>query len=118
MEVDTPFFDRAEGSVSKLNALRDGFRILMRMLLLLKDNKPLALFGCVTALFIALAAALGWPVLTTYLHTGTVPRLPTALLSVGLVVVGVISLACGLILDSLSRARGELLRLRYLAIPR
>lgn len=114
VEVDTPFFDRAAGSASKLNTFRDGFRILMRMLSLMKDNKPLLLFGSFTMLFMFVALILGWPVLVTYLETHTVPRLPTALLSVGLVVVGVVSLACGLILDSLSRVRTEMLRLQYL----
>lgn len=118
VEIDTPFFDRAAGSVSKLNTFRDGFRILMRMLTLLKDNKPLALFGGFTLVVWCMALLLGWPIVSTYLKTQAVPRMPTALLTVGLGVVGIVSLACGLILDSLSRARAELLRLLYLSVPR
>lgn len=117
VEVDTSFFDRAAGSESKLSTFRDGFRILLRMLTLLKDNKPLFLFGSITAFLWIIGIILGTPVLMTYLDTHTVPRLPTALITVSLGIVGMLSLACGLILDSLSRVRSELLRLRYLSIP-
>ena len=68
-------------------------------------------------LLIAAGFGLGLPVVTTYLDTGLVPRLPTAVLSTGLVLLGFLSLGCGLVLDSVSRGRKEMKRLAYLAIP-
>ena len=116
-EVTTPYRERPAGSQSKLNTWADGFRILRMILLLVKEERPAAFFSSVAALLILLAVLLAIPVVADYVHTGLVPRLPTAVLSTGLVLLGFLSIVCGLILDSVSRGRKELKRLAYLAVP-
>ncbi|MES2115246.1 MAG: glycosyltransferase family 2 protein [Pseudomonadota bacterium] len=116
-EVATVYKSRPEGSVSKLNTYRDGIRILWMILRLFKTEKPFAFFS-IGALVCALASlGLALPLLETYLKTGLVPRLPTAILCSGLGLFGVILLSCGLILDTVTKGRVEQKRFAYLAIP-
>ena len=113
-EVRTPYFERPEGSDSKLNTLRDGWRILLTIASLLRRERPVLFFGVAGAALLALAAGLGAPVVRTYLHTGLVPRLPTWVLAATLGLLGFLSFAVGLILDSVALARREAKRLAYL----
>jgi glycosyltransferase involved in cell wall biosynthesis len=116
-EVETPYFARPEGSVSKLNTWRDGFRILGTILKLYRSEKPLRFFTII-GLFLALVAiGLAIPVVVTYLEEGLVPRLPTAVLSTGLMIVAVLSVSSGLVLDTVTRGRREMKLLAYLAQP-
>jgi hypothetical protein len=116
-EVATVYKSRPEGSVSKLNTYRDGIRILWMILRLFKTEKPFAFFS-IGALLCALASlGLALPLLQTYLATGLVPRLPTAILCSGLALFGLILLSCGLILDTVTKGRVEQKRFAYLAIP-
>jgi hypothetical protein len=116
-ELKTPYGARPEGSVSKLNTYRDGWRILMVILRLFREERPLQFFSyCFGALF-ALSIVLGTPIVLEYLATGLVPRLPTAVLATGVMLLAFLSLACGLILDTVTRGRRELRRLAYLATP-
>ncbi len=116
-EMATAYGKRQEGSASKLRTFRDAFRILRMFLLLLKEGRPAAFFlGC--ALVLALAALLlGYPLLATFMETGLVPRLPTAVLATGLMILAGMSLMCGLILDSVARGRLEQKRIAYLRMP-
>jgi glycosyltransferase involved in cell wall biosynthesis len=117
-EVETHYGARPEGSASKLSTFGDGYRILKMIAILIKEERPLQLF---TALFIAFALAsivLMIPIIGTYLETGLVPRFPTAILSLGLMLLGFLCLACGLILDTVTRGRQELKRLQYLSVNR
>ncbi len=116
-EVATTYKSRPEGSVSKLNTYRDGMRILWMIMALFKQERPLAFFSI--GFFACLLAAFGLavPLIGTYMATGLVPRLPTAVLCVGLTLFGVILLSCGLILDTVTRGRVEQKRFAYLAIP-
>ena len=116
-EVPTEYGARMDGSVSKLNTYRDGVRILMTILKLFKAEKPLAFFAIGFAISMATSMALAWPLLNTYLATGLVPRLPTAVLCSGLVLLGFLLLVCGLILDTVTLGRFEAKRLSYLATP-
>jgi len=116
-EIKTPYKDRPPGSHSKLNTIRDGIRILRTILILVKGERPLPFFSAIFALLTLLAVVLAGPVVVTYLDTGLVPRLPTAVLSMGLMLLGFLSLTCGLILDTVTLGRREAKRLRYLAIP-
>ncbi len=116
-EHPTAYDERPVGSTSKLNTYRDGLRILWTILVLMKEERPLPVFG---ALFVLLAAAslgLAAPVLVDYWQTGLVPRLPTAVLASGMMVLAFLSLACGLILDTVTRGRRELKRMLYLSMP-
>jgi len=114
-EIETPYYARPEGSVSKLNTWRDGFRILGTILKLYRSEKPLRFFT-VIGLFLALVSiGLAIPVIITYLEQGLVPRLPTAVLSTGLMIVAVLSISSGLVLDTVTRGRREMKLLAYLS---
>ena len=99
-EVPIDYRDRPEGSESKLSTFSDGFKVLKMIMSLFKDYKPMALFGWVTVLLIALGFIVGVPVVVEFARTGLVDRLPSALLAVGLVISGLLSLVSGLILDT------------------
>jgi hypothetical protein len=115
-EVNTPYKERSHGSVSKLNTWRDGFRILLAIGGLVREERPLAFFTTICGALMLLSLALGVPVVLEYLKTGLVPRQPTAVLSTGLMLLAFLSLASGLILDTVTRGRWELKRLAYLAV--
>ena len=116
-EVDTPYKDRPAGSVSKLRTYRDGVRILTTILVLFKEERPLAFFGLAGLALALLALGLGYPVLTEYLRTGLVPRFPTAILATGLMTLAFLSFTSGLVLETVTRGRKELKRLAYLSFP-
>jgi hypothetical protein len=117
VEMDTRYKERPIGSVSKLNTFRDGFRILGTIFYLTREERPLIFFAVISLLFAAVAVIIGAPVVSEYLSTGLVPRLPTAVLATGLMVIAFLSLTCGLILDTVTRGRWEAKRMAYLAIP-
>jgi glycosyltransferase involved in cell wall biosynthesis len=115
VEIDTPYYSRPIGSASKLNTWRDGFRILRTIVNLYRAERPLTFF---TGIGLALAlASIGFavPIVVTFLETGLVPRLPTAILSMGLMVLAFLSVAVGLVLDTVTRGRREVKLLAYLA---
>jgi hypothetical protein len=116
-EMDTHYKERPVGSVSKLNTWRDGFRILFFIADLLREERPLMFFSVVAALFAGLALLVGAPLVHDYLQTGLVPRLPSAVLATGLMIIAFLSAACGLILDNVTRGRWEAKRIAYLAVP-
>ena len=116
-EVETPYYARPEGSFSKLNTWRDGLRILGTILKLYRSEKPLRFFSAIGVLLAALAVGLAVPVFVTYLEQGIVPRLPTALLSTGLMIVAMLSVSSGLVLDTVTRGRREMKLLAYLSQP-
>jgi glycosyltransferase involved in cell wall biosynthesis len=116
-ELDTPYGERPEGSVSKLSTYRDGWRILRTMLRLFNAERPLAFFSAIGAVLALAAAVIAVPLLVTYLETGLVPRFPTAILSTGLMVLAALSFFAGLILDTVTRGRRELKMLAYLREP-
>jgi glycosyltransferase involved in cell wall biosynthesis len=116
-EVPLPYAERPEGSVSKLSTWSDGFRILRTILRLLKDERPMLFFGAIGAVAGLLSLLLGIPVVIEFIRTGLVPRLPTAVLAMGLTLIGVLCVFAGAILDSVARGRREMKRLIYLALP-
>jgi glycosyltransferase involved in cell wall biosynthesis len=116
-EQVTAYVARPEGSESKLNTYRDGFRILNTIVTLFRFERPLLFFG-VIGLGLAVAAfILGIPLILTFLKTGLVPRFPTAILVTGLVILAALNVFCGLILDTVVRGRREVRRLAYLSYP-
>jgi glycosyltransferase involved in cell wall biosynthesis len=116
-EVETPYFARPEGSVSKLNTWSDGFRILATILKLYRSEKPLRFFTLIGIVMALVSIGLAIPVIITYLEVGLVPRLPTAVLSMGLMIVAVLSVSSGLVLDTVTRGRREMKLLAYLHQP-
>ena len=117
IEMDTRYKERPVGSVSKLNTWRDGFRILSTIGYLVREERPLIFFSFFFFLLAAISLLIGTPVVTEFLRTGQVPRLPTAVLAMGLMLLAFLSLTCGLILDTVTRGRWELKRMSYLAFP-
>jgi len=114
-ELETPYYARPEGSFSKLNTWGDGFRILSTILKLYRSEKPLRFFAAIGAFLALVSVGLAIPVLVTYLEEGLVPRLPTAVLSTGLMIVAVLAVSSGLVLDTVTRGRREMKLLAYLA---
>jgi glycosyltransferase involved in cell wall biosynthesis len=117
-ELPVAYRERGVGSDSKLRTYSDGLRILRTIVVLVKEERPLQFFTSVGAFLLVLGVVLGAPVVATYLHIGLVPRLPTAVLATGIILLSFLAFSCGLILDSVARARKEAKRFAYLAIPR
>ncbi len=117
-ELTTPYRDRVEGSTSKLNTYKDGSRIFLTILHLVKEERPLQFFASIAAVLFLTAVILGFPLITEFRRTHLVPRLPTGVLATGLMMLSFLSLVCGLILDSVSRGRKEFKQLAYLAVDR
>ncbi len=116
-EIETRYLARPEGSASKLSTYRDGARIARTIVTLYRIEKPILFFGMIALALSALALVLAVPLVMTYLHTGLVPRFPTAILVTGLVILAALSSFAGLILDTVVRGRREVRRLAYLAQP-
>jgi glycosyltransferase involved in cell wall biosynthesis len=114
-EVETPYYARPEGSFSKLNTWRDGFRIVGTILKLYRSERPLRFFTVIGSLLAAAAIILVVPVAITFIETGLVPRLPTAVLSMGLMIMALLSVSSGLVLDTVTRGRREMKMLAYLS---
>jgi glycosyltransferase involved in cell wall biosynthesis len=114
-EIETPYYVRPEGSFSKLNTWRDGFRILGTIIKLYRSEKPLRFFTAVGIFLTLVAIGLIVPIIVTYLETGLVPRLPTAVLSMGLMILAVLAVSSGLVLDTVTRGRREMKLLAYLS---
>ncbi|MTI75121.1 MAG: glycosyltransferase [Stenotrophomonas sp.] len=115
-EVDTAYGVRPEGSESKLSTWRDGWRILRTIAKLFKSERPLLFFSIGGIASMVLSVVLAVPLLVTYLETGLVPRFPTAVLCAALALMGFLLLACGLILDTVTRGRIEAKHMAYLAV--
>jgi glycosyltransferase involved in cell wall biosynthesis len=115
-EVDTAYKERPAGSVSKLSTYRDGFKILFTIAQMLREERPLLFFSAIGAVFALVAAILGASIVIEFVKTGLVPRLPTALLATGLMVIAFLSVMSGLILDTVTRGRWANKRLAYLSI--
>jgi glycosyltransferase involved in cell wall biosynthesis len=116
-EMDTPYFARLEGSVSKLNTWRDGFRIIATIARLYRSERPLRFFAVIGVVLALVSIGLAVPIVITYLEQGIVPRLPTAVLSTGLMILAVLSVSSGLVLDTVTRGRREMKLLAYLSQP-
>jgi hypothetical protein len=116
-EIATPYYARPEGSVSKLNTWRDGFRILNTILKLYRSEKPLRFFTAIGIFLALLSIGFAIPIFVTFIETGLVPRLPTAVLSMGLMIVALLSVSSGLVLDTVTRGRREMKLLAYLSQP-
>src|SRR3981081_2907622 len=114
-DIETPYYARPEGSFSKLNTWRDGLRILGTILKLYRSEKPLRFFTAIGVFLTLVALGLAIPVIVTYLEQGLVPRLPTAVLSMGLMILAVMSISSGLVLDTVTRGRREMKLLAYLS---
>lgn len=116
VELELDYGRRPEGSHSKLSTFRDGAKILWMFAMLMKETRPFAFFGLISG--IVMAASLGFmaPVLAEYFQTGLVSRMPTWVLSMALMMISFMMFTAGVILDSVSRARAEQLRIHYMSV--
>jgi len=117
VEIPTPYRERPAASASKLRTIPDGIRIARLIARFIREEKPLEFFSAVALVLAVTSLILAAPVLNEYLKTGLVPRLPTAVLSMGLMLLSFLSLTCGLILATVTRGRNEAKRLQYLSVP-
>ena len=115
-EVETAYGARPEGSQSKLSTYSDGWRILKTIATLYRIERPVLFYGSIGASLLALAIVLSIPLVITYLHTGLVPLVPTAILITGMTIIAVLCFFAGLILDTVTRGRREVRRLAYLSL--
>jgi len=115
-EIASTYLERPEGSDSKLNTISDGLKITKLIVKLVKDERPMTFFGGLFLLLAAFSIILATPVVLTFIETGLVPRFPTAILASACMLLSFLFLACGFILDSVTRGRRERKRLSYLSI--
>jgi hypothetical protein len=115
-EIPTPYRQRPPGSRSKLSTFKDGFRILWMIAKLVKEQRPMESFSVTVAALALASVGFAWPIFATYRETGLVPRLPTAVLSTGLMIHAFLALSCGLILETVTRGRREAKHMRYLEL--
>jgi glycosyltransferase involved in cell wall biosynthesis len=116
-DVSTRYGSREAGSASKLHTVRDGLRIAATIVSIVKEERPMQFFTLIALAFFLASLSLGYPVVVTYIGTGQVPRLPTAILAMGLMIMAFLSFTAGVVMDSITNGRRELRRLRYLDIP-
>ncbi|MEH0111022.1 glycosyltransferase family 2 protein [Tersicoccus sp. MR15.9] len=115
-EVPVGFRDRPAGSESKLRTYHDGFRIVGMIAKLLHHERPFFFYAVFGLLWLLVALILGIPLVVEFVHTGTVPRMPTAILASSLVVIAVLSLMVGILLDGVRRLRQEVRQMTYLSV--
>ena len=116
-EVATDYRERPAGSSSKLRTFSDGLRILRTIVVLVMGERPLQFFSLAGMVLLLTGLGFGLPVVAEFIRTGLVPRLPTAILATGFVMLSFLAFVCGLILDSVTRGRREMKRLFYLSVP-
>lgn len=116
-EVPVRYRARPEGSQSKLSTYRDGWRILVTIAKLVVNERPLAFFTTLAGLLALLSLGLAVPIFLEFVETGLVPRLPTAVLSTGIMLTAMLSQLCGAVLHVVTLGRQEAKQLAYLAIP-
>jgi glycosyltransferase involved in cell wall biosynthesis len=113
-EIPTPYYARPAGSVSKLNTWRDGLRILSTILGLFRSERPLAFFSGLGIMLAIVSVGFSIPIFVTYFEQGIVPRIPTAILSTGLMLLAFLAIVAGLVLDTVTRGRREMKLIAYL----
>ncbi|WP_165065955.1 glycosyltransferase [Marisediminicola senii] len=115
-EVEVGFKDRPEGSESKLNTYRDGFKILRLIASLVRNERPWMFHGLAGGVVFLVSLILGIPIIAEFVQTGLVPRFPTAVLASSLAIIAVLIWLLGLMLDGIAKSRRESSRLTYLAL--
>ena len=115
-EVPINYKDRPEGSVSKLNTYKDGFRVLKTIARLFKEYRPIFFFSIMGVIFFIISLIFGAPVFVEYFNTGLVPRFPTLIFSVFLLMISLLLFICGIILDVVVKKHKELFELNLIRI--
>jgi len=111
-EIPIEYRDRPEGSFSKLNTFSDGIRVLKTIFWVFKDYQPLKFFSLISGLFFLCSILFGIGVISEFIETSYITKIPSAILSVGLMLISVLSLFSGFILDTISKQHREDYELR------
>ena len=107
-EIPVGYRDRPTGSVSKLNTYRDGFRVLKTIARLFKEYKPMIFFGIISSIFFIISLIFSIPVFVEYFKTGLVPRFPTLIFSLFMLIISSLMLVCGIILEVVVKKHRQL----------
>lgn len=99
-EIPIEYKDRPNKSKSKLNTFTDGYKVIKTIIKMLKDYKPLKFFLSIAIIFFVLGLIIGIPVIYEYILTRYITKVPSAVLSTGLMIFSVIIAQCGVILDT------------------
>lgn len=116
-EMDTPYYERPEGSESKLSTYKDGIKILTMILRLYSNERPAQFWGIAGITMFVFSAILMIPIIITYADIGEVPRYPTLIVSIGLLIISFLSITIGVVLRTVTKGRKEAKHLAYLAVP-
>lgn len=117
-EIPIIYRDRPEGSFSKLNTVNDGLKVLKTIFMLFKDYKPLIFFSIWALVFVFLGFLSGLPVIIEFIRFRYIYKVPSAILAVGLVILSMLSLCCGLILDTVVKQNRRIYELTMHEIKR
>lgn len=101
VEIPITYRDRPEGSESKLSTFKDGYKVLMTLFDLFKNNRPLLFFGSVSLFFIIIGLMVGIPVLVEFSASHYITKVPSAILAASLMILSIISFAIGIIVDAI-----------------
>ena len=110
-EIPIEYRDRPNGSVSKLNTYKDGYRVLKTIMRLFKEYKPMLFFGLISGLFLIISLLFGIPIFVEYFKTGLVPRFPTLIFSLFMLIISILMLICGIILEVVVKKHRQLFEL-------
>ena len=106
-EVPITYRDRSNGSVSKVNTISDGIKVLKKIVSMYKDYKPRKFFFLFALIFFILGLAVGIPVIIEYFQIRYIYKVPSAVLATGLMILGIIIAQCGVILDTIVKHHRE-----------
>ena len=112
-EVSAKYIKRPEGSHSKLNTFKDGFKILWTIIYLLMTEKPLLFFNTISLIFLVIGLFLGIGITIEYFETLKVERFPTAILTICLIILSALSFSIGLLMKAISKVLSENRRFKY-----
>ena len=113
-EVPIEYRDRPEGSVSKLNTITDGFLVLFTIGAICKDYHPLKFFGIIGALLTLIGLLCGWPVISEFIAARYITHVPLAVLAAAIMIIALLTFACGIILNSVAKNDKKSYALRLL----
>ena len=106
-EIPIDYRDRPEGSVSKLNTIGDGIKVVKTIVRMFKDYMPFKFFGIIALIMLLLGLGVGIPVLVEFFQTSYITKVPSAILATGFMSLAAVSFQCGIILNTITRQHRE-----------
>ena len=105
VNVPITYRDRPEGSESKLNTFSDGFKVLLTLFNLFKDNRPFLFFGSISIIIFIIGLLVGVPVINEFIKTAYITKVPSAVLAAALMINAFLLFSVGIILDSIKNTK-------------